>query len=80
VFEQQNRGAIYEADTYATSTRDAPLSAAGLIGSTTGLSNQYVRDKIESDCIDGINGAPAPDDAAAAPVTKPADGAAPATK
>ncbi len=72
VFEQQNRGAVYQADMYASSTRDAPFGSSGLLGSSSGLSDRYARDKIQSDCIDGINGAPGPVPGAAAPVTGPA--------
>jgi hypothetical protein len=71
VFQLQNRGAVYQSDQYVSSTRDAPFSSLGTVGvQTTSLSDLYARDKIQSDCIDGINGAPGPAPKAETPATK----------
>jgi hypothetical protein len=71
VFQQQNRNAVYQSDQYVSSTRDAPFSSIGTVGQqTTSLSDLYARDKIQSDCIDGINGAPGPAPNAEAPAKK----------
>ncbi len=51
VYRQQNRGEIYKADTFATSTRDAPFASNGLPGITSsGLGAQYGREKALNDC------------------------------
>jgi hypothetical protein len=71
VFAEQHRGAIYASDAYVSSTRDAPFSGAGLVGTPdAGLSDRYDRDKIQSECLDGINGAPGPAAGPAAPAAK----------
>jgi hypothetical protein len=52
VYLKQNRGEVYQADTYSTSTRDSPYTASGLPGITTnGLGGQYQRDQMEDDCL-----------------------------
>lgn len=51
VYRQQNRGEIYKADTYATSTRDAPFASNGLPGITSnGLGAQFGREKALNEC------------------------------
>jgi hypothetical protein len=57
VYLKQNRAEIYQADTYATATRDSPYGAAGLPGITTnGLSGRFAREQMEDDCINSTNG------------------------
>ncbi len=69
VYAMQNRDEIYRADTYATSTRDAPFAGGGLAGVTSrGLSGGFSRDQMVEDCLNSSAGnvgatpaAPAPD-------------------
>lgn len=69
VFTEQHRGAVYASDAYVSSMRDSPFSGTGLAGvPNAGLSDRYDRDKIQSACLDGIEGAPGP----AAGALKPA--------
>jgi hypothetical protein len=71
VFGEQHREAVFASDAYVSSTRDAPFSGAGLPGvPDAGLADRYQRDRVQSDCLDGIDGAPAPTPAAAAPAVK----------
>ncbi|MCW3475037.1 hypothetical protein [Limobrevibacterium gyesilva] len=56
VYLRQNRADIYRADTYATSTRDAPLSGLPQSNTTSGLSGRYARDVLLSNCLNGIGG------------------------
>jgi len=52
IYLKQNRAEIYQADTYATQTRDSPYGASGLPGITSaGLSGRYAREQMEDDCI-----------------------------
>ena len=56
IFELQNRGAVYAADTYRTSDRDSPYATTGLTGVTSaGLGAQYQRDQFEDDCLRSTN-------------------------
>jgi hypothetical protein len=68
-FTAQNREAIYQADRYDTSLRDAPDSSSGLRGSTAGLSDQYARSQDVSHCLNGEATplSPVPDRSGAAP-------------
>jgi hypothetical protein len=69
VYMMQNREQVYQSDTFATSTRDAPFAASGLPDvPSRGLSGDYARDQMISDCVKGNAGnigatpaAPAPD-------------------
>jgi hypothetical protein len=66
VYLKQNRGEIYQADTYATGGRDSPYSTQGLPGITTdGLSGRYHREQLEDDCLNAV-------DSPAAEVSNPA--------
>ena len=70
VYVMQHRDEVYRADTYATSTRDAPFAAGGLTGVTSsGLSGRFAREQMVSDCLrssaDSVGAtpaAPSPDD------------------
>lgn len=54
VFQRQNRGAVYNTDTYQTDTRDAPFATSGLRGVTSaGLGQQFGRDTTLDDCLRG---------------------------
>ncbi len=60
VYRQQNRGDIYKADTYATSTRDSPFSTSGLPGTPSqGLGSQFGREKALNDCYNASGAGPA---------------------
>jgi hypothetical protein len=74
VYLMQNRGEIYRADQYATSTRDAPYASSGVVGVTSsGLSGRYARDSLLSDCLSGNHPAgPVTPGEAPAPGTSPA--------
>jgi hypothetical protein len=69
VYTMQNRDQVYRSDTFATSTRDAPYAAGGVVGNTTrGLSGEFSRDQMVDDCLRSSAGnvgatpaAPAPD-------------------
>lgn len=68
VYAKQNRAEVYMSDTFATSGRDSPYSTTALPGITTrGLSGQYERDSMVSDCLAGTG-------AATGVSTKPAPG------
>lgn len=68
VYAKQNRAEVYMNDTFATSGRDSPYSTTALPGVTTrGLSGQYERDTMVSDCLAGTG-------AATGVSTKPAAG------
>jgi hypothetical protein len=57
VYKMRNPDAVYNADTFATSRLDAPFSGQGTVGATTqGLSTQYERSELVSDCIRGGGG------------------------
>ena len=72
VYDQQHRGAVYRADTYAGSLRDAPFAGSGPAGNpSSGLSGRYARDNILDDCLNGASGS--------ADVTTDAPGPATAT-
>ncbi len=51
VYLTQNRGDVYRADTYATSTRDAPYGGGLAAVPSTGLSQRYARDQMLDDCL-----------------------------
>lgn len=52
VYLKQNRDEIYRADTFASTTRDAPFAGAGIAGTaSSGLSGQYARDQLYTDCL-----------------------------
>ena len=52
VFDRQNRGQVYNTDTYRSITRDAPFTTNGLVGVTSaGLSQQYSRDNMVQNCL-----------------------------
>ena len=51
IYRQQNRGAIYQSDNYATSTRDAPFGGSGLVSrGPASLGEQFGREKALNDC------------------------------
>ncbi len=57
VYDQQNRGAVYRADTYAGSVRDAPFAGSGPAANpSSGLSGRYAHDTILDDCLSGASG------------------------
>jgi hypothetical protein len=57
VYALQNRGDRFRADTYATSTRDAPFASTGLPGNpTNGLSASFARQQMENDCLNSRAG------------------------
>lgn len=57
VYTKQNRGEVYETDTYTTNTRDSPFATSGLPGITTrGLGGQYERDNMIRDCLNDAAG------------------------
>jgi hypothetical protein len=72
VFQMQNPEDVYRSDTYATSTRDTPFTGQGLANvPSRGLSSQYERDQMFSDCLRDSAGnvgtspaAPAPEETA----------------
>lgn len=52
IYNQRNRGEVYKADTFATSSRDSPFATTGLPGNTSaGLGSQYQRDQFQDDCL-----------------------------
>jgi hypothetical protein len=51
VYLTQNRGDVYRADTYATSTRDAPFGGGLASVPSSGLSQRYARDQMLDDCL-----------------------------
>lgn len=55
VFEAQNRNAIYKADSYDTSQRDAPFSTSGLPEDFHGLADQNARNQDVRDCLNGAD-------------------------
>lgn len=61
VYAKQNRGELYRTDTFATSGRDSPF-ATGTVSDlpTRGLSGQYQRDTMVSDCLAGTGAATGP--------------------
>ncbi len=74
VYAKQNRAEVYMSDTFATSGRDSPYSTTALPGVTTrGLSGQYERDSMVSDCLagtgpaTGVSTSPKPRPPASAP-------------
>lgn len=69
IYRQQNRADLYQGDTYATSTRDAPFGGAGLPSAgPVGLGAQFGREKALNDCY---NSGAGPSDAAPAAAVKP---------
>jgi hypothetical protein len=52
VYNRQNRAAVYQSDTYATSQRDSPFTGAGINGVTSsGLGGLFQHDQFEDDCL-----------------------------
>lgn len=70
VYERQNRGAIYRADSYATSGRDAPFGGSGYLNAPS-LSDQYAREQIRDNCLSGRSNASANDVAPSAAPSAP---------
>jgi len=57
VYDEQNRGAVYRADTFAASQRAAPFAGAGPgANPSSGLSDLYARDTFLDDCLNGASG------------------------
>lgn len=81
IYAQQNRGAVYEADNYATTDRDSPFGSTGISGNTSrGLGAAYQRDQFVDACLNSNSSvAPAPGQAAPQPAVGPPV-ATPATK
>jgi hypothetical protein len=72
VYLRQNPAAVYQADQYAASTRDAPYSSAGLAGNTSsGLPGQYDRDTMLDNCLDATGGQPSQAPASQPPAPQP---------
>ncbi len=69
IYRQQNRGAIYTNDTYATSTRDSPFGGlASSSGGQASLGEQFGRERALNDCYNyGTN----PSDTSPVTVPKP---------
>ena len=58
-FNQQNRGAIYAADNYASSIRDSPFATTGLRDDPShGLPERDARADIEQSCLRGLDQQP----------------------
>ena len=60
IYNQQNRGEIYANDRYASTTRDTPFSADPMRDTSSGLSGEYARQNLISDCINGTGQPPVP--------------------
>ncbi len=73
VYAKQNRAELYRTDTFTTGSRDSPFSTADLPSMPTrGLSGQYERDTMVSDCLAGTGAATGISTSAApAPSAKP---------
>ncbi len=73
VYAKQNRAEVYNTDTFASSGRDSPFSNSDLPDvPTRGLSGQYQRDTMISDCLAGTGAATGPSTSAApAPSARP---------
>ena len=57
VYTMQNRDAVYRADMFAGTQRDAPFAAAGVAANaSSGLSARYARDTMVDDCLRGASG------------------------
>lgn len=56
VFLSQNRATLYRADSYATSTRDAPMGAGLAQVPSSGLSDRYARDQMMDACLRSQSG------------------------
>lgn len=56
-YSLQNRDAIYRADDYAASGRDAKFSGSGFLNAPS-LSNQYAREQMVDNCLDVRSSAP----------------------
>jgi hypothetical protein len=58
VYAKQNRAELYNTDTFATSGRDSPFSTGTVADlPTRGLSGEYERDTMVSDCLAGTGAA-----------------------
>ena len=66
VFNTQNRDAVFRADTYATSGRDAPFGGGGYLNAPS-LSDRYAREQLVDNCLSVRSGAPAGEPAAPSP-------------
>ncbi len=52
IYNKQNRGDVYRADTFVSDTRDSPFSTSGLPGITSnGLSGLYQHGNLVSSCV-----------------------------
>jgi hypothetical protein len=79
VYGMRNPDEVFRADTYDTSTRDAPFAGAGLSSvPSEGLSDRYQRAQLVTDCLNGGNGtvgaapaAPMPEETPSSPPAQP---------
>ena len=68
VYAAQNRDEVYRTDTFESSGRDTPFSTGTLRGlPDRGLSGQYQRDNMISDCLAGTGAATGPSTSAVPP-------------
>lgn len=70
VYSMQNRDAVYRADDYATSGRDAKFSGSGFLNAPS-LGDRYARERMLDNCLDARTGTPGGPVAAPAPAASP---------